>query len=195
VEGQNDLTGVFQTVNAKPGVSLQPSSNGRNPSTPGVPAPAYGPIDPDGSFQIDNVLPGEFRFQISWLRAPFYIKEARFGATDILTQPFQFSGLEPGRLDILLSPNVATVEGVVTNNRLAAVPGAQVVLVPDRARHRPELFRAVTTDGNGRFRITNAAPGDYRLYAWEAIELYRWYDMDFVRTMETLNAWRACPPV
>jgi hypothetical protein len=154
------------------------------PATPGVPTPNYGPFNPDGTFRIDNVMPGEFRFQVSWLRSSFYIKEARYGATDILLQPFQFRGNEDSSLEIVLSPNVAAVEGVVLNNRLEGAPGAQVVLVPDRSRHRPTLFRTIATDQNGRFRLTNVAPGDYKVYAWEAVELYRWFDMDFLKGFE-----------
>jgi hypothetical protein len=184
VEGTNDLAGVFVNTTAKPGVTLEPSSNGVQPATPGVPTPNYGPFNPDGTFRIDNVMPGEFRFQVSWLRSSFYIKEARYGATDILLQPFQFRGNEDSSLEIVLSPNVAAVEGVVLNNRLEGAPGAQVVLVPDRSRHRPTLFRTIATDQNGRFRLTNVAPGDYKVYAWEAVELYRWFDMDFLKGFE-----------
>jgi 5-hydroxyisourate hydrolase-like protein (transthyretin family) len=184
VDGQSDLTGVFQNVTARLGVRLMPTSNGSQPSTPGVPAPNYGPLNPDGTFQIDNMIPGEFRIEIGWVRSAFYLKEARFGSSDLLTSPFRFTGNEPGNLEVVLAPNVAAIEGLVTNNRLSGASGAQVVLVPDKARHRAELFRAVTTDQEGRFRIPNVSPGDYKLYAWESIEAYRWFDMDFIKTFD-----------
>jgi len=184
LEGQSDWTSAFQSVTDRYSLSMTPSSNGVRPPTPGVPSPSNVWINPDGTFRIDNVMPGEFRLQLGTLRPAFYIKEARFGTEDILARPFQFSGNESGSLEIILSPNVGSIEGAVTNNRLAPAAGVQVVLVPDKARHRIELFRAVTTNQNGRFSITNLSPGDYKLYAWEAIELYRWFDADALKAFE-----------
>jgi hypothetical protein len=184
LEGQSDWASAFQSLNGRYSLSLTPSSNGVRPVTPGVPQPNNSVINPDGTFRIDNVMPGEFRLQLAALRSAFYIKDAHFGVEDILARPFQFSGNEPGSLEILLSPNVGSIEGVVTSNRLAAATGVQVVLVPDKARHRIELFKAVTTNQNGRFSIGNLPPGDYRLYAWEAVELYRWFDADFLTAFD-----------
>jgi 5-hydroxyisourate hydrolase-like protein (transthyretin family) len=188
VEGRDDWKSAFQDVNAWLGVGLEPSSNGIDFSTPGRPWPAGGRLNPDGTFQVDNVMPGEYRLPVYWLRPSFYIKEARFGATDILAQPFQFTGREPGSLEIILGSTVASIEGLVTNNRLEGAPGAQVVLVPDKGRHRSEQFRTVSTTQNGRFTLTNVPPGDYRLYAWEAVELYRWFDPDFLKAFEQFSS-------
>jgi hypothetical protein len=92
----------------------------------------------------------------------------------------QFTGRETGTLDIVISPNVASLEGVVTDNRLAGAPGAQVVLIPDESQ--PALnVKVARTDQNGHFSIPQIAPGDYKLYAWEAIETNAWFDPDLVR--------------
>jgi len=32
--------------------------------------------------------------------------------------------------------------------------------------------------------LTNIAPGDYNVYAWEAIENNRWFDADVLKTDE-----------
>ena len=186
VEGRDDWASAFQTTNAKLGVRLTPSSNGIKPSIPGIPIPNYAEILPDGTFKVENVVPGEYRIEVAWIRSSFYIKEARFAGTDVLARPFIFNGNEPGNLEIVLGSDVATVEGLVTNNRMAAASGAQVVLVPDKARHRTELFKAVTTDQKGHYSIPNVPPGDYKLYAWEAVELYRWFDPDFLKASEQL---------
>lgn len=183
VAGQNDWKNAFQNVPWTLGLSLETSSNGARPSIPGRPWPNDAPFNSDGTFRVENVVPGGFRFQIFGLRPTFYIKEARFAATDLLTEPFQFTGKEQGSLEIVLDSKVGSVEGVITN-RLAVAPGAQVVLVPDKGRHRVDEFRAVITDKDGHFRITNIPPGDYKLYAWEAIEQYRWFDSDVLKAAE-----------
>jgi 5-hydroxyisourate hydrolase-like protein (transthyretin family) len=184
VEGQSEWTSAFQSLTGRYSVTLPPSSNGVRPGIPGVPQPTNGAINPDGTFRIDNVMPGEYRIQLAFFRPTFYIKEARFGTDDILARPFRFSGNESGRLEILLSPNVGSIEGTVTNNRLAVAPGVQVVLIPDKARHRIELFKTATTNQNGRFTFANLPPGDYKLYAWEAVELYRWFDPEFLKAFD-----------
>jgi len=69
-------------------------------------------------------------------------------------------------------------------DRFAPAKGAQLVLVPDHSRHRVELFKTTVTDQNGRFSIRNVAPGDYKLYAWEAIEPYSWFDPDVLKLYE-----------
>jgi hypothetical protein len=76
------------------------------------------------------------------------------------------------------------VEGIVRDNRLSSAPGAQVVLIPKRSRYREDLFKTAIADQDGRFALTNVAPGDYTLYAWEAIEPSRWFDSDFVNADE-----------
>ena len=139
-------------------------------------------VNPDGTFRIENVVPGDFSLQLAnSLRPGLYIKDARFDGMDILSQPLHFTGKETGSLEIILSPNVASLEGVVTDNRRALVPGAQVVLVPKRFRYRTDLFLTAVTDQDGRFILSSIAPGDYSLYAWEAIEDYRWFDADFLK--------------
>jgi 5-hydroxyisourate hydrolase-like protein (transthyretin family) len=142
----------------------------------------------DGSFQLNGVTAGEYRVELRpWMEPRFYIKEIRYGLTDALTRPFQVNPAQPARLEILLSPRVAQVSGTVFNARSEPVAGAQVVLVPNQSRDRSELFKATTTDQEGRFTIRNAAPGDYRMFAWEAIEPYFWFDPDILKRDEPFS--------
>jgi hypothetical protein len=178
VEGRTDFASTAKSL------ALTHSLDGGQPLIPGVPEP-WAEINPDGTFRIENVLPGKFSLWMDRLPG-MYMKEARSGVTDILNQPFQFTGRETENLEIVLSPNVASLEGVVTDDRFSGASGARVVLVPNRSRHRTELFATTVTDESGRFSLTSIAPGDYTLYAWDAIELYQWFDMDFVRPMSDL---------
>lgn len=41
------------------------------------------------------------------------------------------------------------------------------------------------TDQYGRFALQSIPPGDYRLFAWEDLEPYAYYDADFVRPYMT----------
>jgi hypothetical protein len=84
----------------------------------------------------------------------------------------------------VLNANAGVVEGVATDNKLQFFPNARVVLVPNRNRERADLFRSATADANGRFTISNVAPGDYRVLAWEALDTNAWFDPDVIRQAE-----------
>jgi hypothetical protein len=145
--------------------------------------PEFSSLNEDGTFQVLNVLPGEYSFSIGWLQDQ-YIKEARFGGMDILNRPLRFTGSESGTLEVVLSPNMGAIEGKVVNQRLEEVAAAQVVLVPDQ-RERTTFFRAVTTDAKGRFNMPQVAPGEYTLFAWEALEPFQYFDPDLLRRSES----------
>jgi hypothetical protein len=162
-------------------IQLYPTMNGARPTIPGVPFPENGWVNSDGTFRIDNVMPGEYRLVADSIK--YYVKQARFGTIDLLKEPLQFAGREQGTIEVLLSSNFASIEGTV-RDRFAPAKGTRVVLVPDKSRHRIELFKATVSDQNGRFSISNVAPGDYRLYAWEAIEPYGWFDPEVLKRDE-----------
>lgn len=144
-------------------------------------------LGPDGSFQLRGITAGEYRVEVSLLAPGFYIKEIRYGLADALNRPLRFNPADAASLEITLSSRVAQVSGSVMDDLSQPAAGAQVVLVPSPARDRPELFKTATTDQNGRFTIRNAAPGEYRLMAWEAIETYSWFDPEVLKRSEPFS--------
>jgi hypothetical protein len=48
--------------------------------------------------------------------------------------------------------------------------GALVALVPERQRDRIDLYKSELTNSRGQFTLNNIAPGDYKVFAWEALE-------------------------
>jgi small ligand-binding sensory domain FIST len=92
----------------------------------------------------------------------------------------------------VLSSNIARIEGIVTDDRLQPVPGVQAVLVPDRNRDRTELFRAVTTDRPGASVMGGVAPGDYKLFAWEGLENFGYFDAELVEAIRAVRQARSC---
>jgi hypothetical protein len=136
--------------------------------------------------RIGGVLPGEYRVIVAPM-PEHYVKSVTFEQNDALnstiTIPESRSAPVPS-LEIVLSSNVARIEGVVTDDRLQPVPGVQAVLVPDRNRERVELFKAVMTDPAGHFSMGAVAPGDYKLFAWEGLENYGYFDAELVKQSE-----------
>jgi hypothetical protein len=79
---------------------------------------------------------------------------------------------------------VGVVEGIVSDQKLQPMAGVQVALVPDRYRDRPEFFKAATTDQTGHFSMRAIIPGDYKLFAWEALESNAFFDPELIKQVE-----------
>jgi hypothetical protein len=156
-------------------------ADGAAPATPNGIAAQSRPAGADGTFRIDNLWQGEYRFAMTGLPAGYYVKEARLGELDLLSANLRYSGTDTRMLDVVISPRTGQVDGTVTNNQGQPVPGARVVLIPERNRDRAELFRPVTADPSGHFNIAAVAPGDYKLAAWEFIEPYAFFDRELLK--------------
>jgi hypothetical protein len=71
---------------------------------------------------------------------------------------------------------------------LRTAAGAQVVLVPERQRDRTDLYRSAAADNNGRFLFRSLPPGDYRVFSWEALESYAYFDPEPLHRAEPQSA-------
>jgi hypothetical protein len=138
----------------------------------------------DGTFRIKNLVPGEYRIGVSPGFPGGYIKEARFEGVDVLNAPLRFSGSVSGTLDLVVTSGGGQVNGVVTDARSQPAPVTRVVLAPERARDRAELYKSTNTDSNGRFTISGIPPGDYKVFSWENIEQNAWFDPDVLSQSE-----------
>jgi len=156
------------------------------PATTGTSSNRHRPVSADGVFRLDNVSPGEYFATVQPLPEGYYVKEARLDQLDALQQPLVISGPVSGTLDVVLSRAAGRIDGTVTDSRGQGVPGVQAVLVPTpRLRWRFDLFRTATTDGTGRFSLSGIPPGDYSLFAWEALQSFAYFDDDVLRQSET----------
>ena len=149
--------------------------------------------DKDGRFKLTGVAPMDYRLVVApasgdpertpvALRA-VYAKSIRAADRNVsndgleVTVPFRDS------LDILLAMDSGGLNGRVLNENRENAGAAIVVLVPD-ARHRKDLYLAVTASGTGRFQFQGIAPGTYKLFAWKEAPLGAWYDQDFLHDYE-----------
>ena len=113
-----------------------------------------------------------------------FLKEARFEGQDAVSAPLRFSGASNSGLDIVMGIGGGRVDGTVTDLRSQPVAGIRVVLVPDRARFRSDLYRTAIADPNGHFVFAALPPGDYKAFAWESLEENAWYDPDVISRSE-----------
>ena len=138
----------------------------------------------DGAFALEKVAAGEYRFAIQGLPPTMYIKSARFEQTDVMDAGFTVTDRSPGVLQVVVSANVGRIEGNVIDKDSKPARGIPTVLIPDRNRDRRDIYKAAQSDQNGHFIINGIAPGDYRLFAWEDIEPFSYYDPDVLKQFE-----------
>jgi protocatechuate 3,4-dioxygenase beta subunit len=143
-----------------------------------------GKTDQDGSFTINKIFPGEYRYRLQPDFGSLYIKDARFEGVDVLNVPFRFTGSVSGTFDVTIGVTQGRVTGVVNNSKSEPAPVTRVLLIPDD-RRRTELYKVASTDASGHFTFAGIAPGDYKVFSWERIEEYSWFDPDVVAAVDT----------
>jgi hypothetical protein len=123
-----------------------------------------------GSFIARNVSPGDYSVSMSTSgRSIAYYKTTRVEGIDTAGR-FRIDRV-PGRpIEVVFGLSTGTVSGTVTNNKLEGVSGATVVVYGPRGS-----FYA-TSARDGQFQIPSVPPGDFTVYAWEAIPLFTWQD-------------------
>jgi hypothetical protein len=116
---------------------------------------------------------------------PIYLKSIRFAGVDAIASGLRVTANPEGRLEVVLTTETGVVEGAVRDTRGAVVPGATVVLVPDSGRKLSDRYKFATVGADGAFRFSDVVPGNYKLFAWNAVETGAWQDPDFLRPFES----------
>jgi len=141
----------------------------------------------DGTFGI-HCAPGRHTLRFTGLPGPrgLYVESIRSGDQDVLRNGFTTSGSEHIELEIVLASDGGRVEGVVSDADDKPVMGATVVLIPSDPALRawPDFSGEGVTDQSGHFELKNAAPGEYKLFAWDDIEENSWFDPGVLKDYE-----------
>jgi hypothetical protein len=172
-----------------------------NPPVPGLAPSSYSVVQPNGALTL-SAGRGDFRINVSPLltvpgafpvpvRQPpamlsnLYVKSIRLGDADVLNGGLHLDGRPDATLEIVIGSTPGSLEGVVLNQDRQPVPNVAVSLLPDVARrNRMDLYKSVSTDANGRFRIERVPPGDYVAFAWDGVETGDWQNPEFLAPYE-----------
>lgn len=184
LSGQVSILGTTNTQPSAVRIQLRPSANGVLTSTIGFNAPQVPAPGTDGSFRVEAMSPGEYRIAAN-LPQDFYLKEATYNQNDVLNKPFVFSANDNGKLEVVVSPGAGQITGLSLDEKSLPASGISMVLIPDQHRDRNELFKNTTTDSNGKYTIRGIPPGDYKLYAWDSMEQFAWFDPDVMAKYES----------
>jgi hypothetical protein len=143
-------------------------------------------VQADGSFVLDNVQPLSYSLQYNGLPATAYVKSIRLGGRDVPD-----GRINPTSGADTLALVLATDTGQVTGSlRLAngdAAAGMVVVVAPAQSL-RHDRVRSSYTDANGYFAVTGLAPGDYKVFAFEEIDMNSMEAAEYRQPFESLAA-------
>jgi hypothetical protein len=146
----------------------------------------------DGTFLVENVQPGDYELWLLTPRAEYYIKTARLEGNDVQNN-FRISGPLSEEIQVTVGSDTAHVAGTLVDKDRKPVAGIDVVLIPDYARDRHDLYRTGTTDQSGHFTLLPVVPGEYKLFAWEDLDRFLYMDPEFLRRYEDLGTRATIP--
>jgi hypothetical protein len=168
------------------GGSEKPSSVGLELLGPGR---RYGAesslIKDDGALTFRGVERNSYRVAPSRM-GNLYLKSVYWGQTDITESELDLTAGVPPRteLTVTFGGDSGQLEGVVRDDKQQPVESAVVTLLPAIRRNGP-FHKSATADRSGKFRIQGVAPGAYRVFAWEKVDVNAViYDPDFLRPHE-----------
>ena len=178
IEGQQAGTGNQDLPRIR--VMLRPDSAAQIAGA----APAA-PVQADGTFTLQQVGRDDYRLTVSGMPRNAYVKVARYGATDVLSDGLRLDRHADRTSRHRRQHEHGIADGTVQNERQEPEANVTVVLTPDPAhRNRFDLYRTTSTDAMGHFHAEGLPPGDYRVFAWEDVENGAWQDPDFIRPFE-----------
>jgi hypothetical protein len=126
----------------------------------------------DGTFLLEATSPDLSDVTVSNLPNGYFLKSITLNGREVSDTGVELGlgGNGPAKVEILISPNGATLEGIISDARDQPEDGATAVLVPDsERRHAQSSFYAATTDQKGHFKVTGIRPGEYKVVARESL--------------------------
>ena len=123
---------------------------------------SWAAIQEDGSFRIDNMVQGLYRFQPTSPGPPYYLASIEMNGRDVVGEWVEVA---PGTLPVTINYRAdgGTVRGTVED-----CGGATVVLAPQTpALQYSEFVQQTKCQQGGRFEITGMRPGEYYAFAFD----------------------------
>ena len=150
--------------------------------------PPWSKVAPDGSIRLAGLTPGFWKLSLESVPEGLWLKTATFGDNEIQSGEFQANESARGHLRIVLDGNGARISGTVVHQGQPC--RATVVLVPaaPELRGALALYRVTNASERGVFTLTAVRPGAYKLFAFQEIDPFEWFDPDLLRTVESLGA-------
>jgi Carboxypeptidase regulatory-like domain len=126
---------------------------------------------PDMQF-TGKLHPGDhYKVNVPNLPQDFYLKSVRVSGREVPNTDVVIGGRRT-ELDLIVSPAGGHIEGSALNDRKEPVSGSYLLLVPDFSdKINADLIRTLRCDFKGKFVMRGVPPGNYKLFAFEDIEV------------------------
>lgn len=150
--------------------------------------PVRGEVKTNGSFETKDIPADAYRLRIFPDKAlqDYFVKSVTLGGRDVTDSGFTVGGAS-NSLEIVVSANGATIEGVALDDKDKPASDVRVICFPDAShRERHDLYRAVSTDYRGRFSLYGLNPGEYRVFTLDE-DVDEVWDPEFVHVHESLG--------
>jgi hypothetical protein len=177
--GGSDLEGVV--VHLEPGIAftgtvktppkqINVALRSMDPAS-GAPPPQWDKTR--ASFAFADVVPGSYLLSVN-VPAPYYLKSAILDGRDMSREPISLTQ-SAGPVDIVLGDDAGSLQGTLQDSDGNPAAGWVMALQDGR----PPV--AVPASPDGRFKIANLAPGDYRVFGWDDFQEVEYADPDWMR--------------
>jgi hypothetical protein len=135
-------------------VLLAPKEGGSRQSWSGV--------DESGSFRIENMVPGVYRFQPTMPGAPYYLASIEMNGRDVTGEWVEIAS---GTLPVTITYRA---DGGIVRGAVEECGGATIVVAPrERSLQYADFIRQTRCSQNGRFEIAALRPGEYYAFAFD----------------------------
>jgi hypothetical protein len=129
-----------------------------------------------------SIFPGTYSVLWSQNGAPVgYVKSITVNGSEVARRSFRLDATPSAPIEVVLSTKFGTINGTAVSATQQPLAGVTVVAVPVGTGGS---FGYKVTDAQGRYSLTGLWPGDYRILAFEDIELFSWQNADHMRPYE-----------
>ena len=141
-------------------------------------APPRSRVGDDLKFTLKSVPLVRYAVTVTGVPETCYVQSVKYGGGEVTDAGVEMTN--GGVLEVTLSAAAARVDAVVLDKDGKAGWHAVVALIPKDG----SMTVVQTADENGILTFKGLKPGDYRLLAWEDVELGAPYDRDFLKPFE-----------
>ena len=194
--GDSDTDNVVFTTRAASSIRGKFLYEGAGPTSPVRASLALRPVlpggaptsdmpDGSGNFEIQDVTEGDYRVAANGIAPPYYVKSVGYGGVEMLGSSFHYQEGDDRRMDVTIASGLAQLSGNVVDDRLQPVPVFAAVLIPNQ-RERTDLYKTARVNGaTGHFTIPNVPPGSYKVFVWDVIDPYSYFDPEVMKKYES----------
>jgi hypothetical protein len=147
----------------------------------------YGSVQPNagGEFFLKATTPDLADIIVSNLPPGYFVKSVTVAGREVSETGIEL-GLGGSRsVEIVISPNGATLEGSISDEEDKPSAGAMIVLVPSPGRRRlKSAYYIATADQNGGFTLRGIRPGEYIAVAWDSLDSFDYTDPEVLEIAE-----------